>query len=354
MTKRVTKRAVWRLLDSNEKYPTKIVGRFILSPVTKGDGQMIATALRRVLLADLEGVFFTKAIFHNIVVPHKYSPIFGIDECLFDILENLKKIVLRSHSQNNGKASIRVSGPGRVTANDISLPSSVTIVDRTKYIANLTEAVDFSMDLEIERGRGSRCIEEENNPIDGAYSIDTVFMPVENVHFSIHDYMLQGKEEEMLLFEISTNGSITPVEALYEASQKLMKLFHICIDSAKGIEKKDTLSRFILHFLLPNETAELQYNENLSEIKNEILQIIIKALGNKHENFMDLDWILSPIDRLNLSRSTYLSLINLNIKTIANLCHRLEMDGLAGIGKFEYIEILLSILNMLKTVVGDR
>jgi DNA-directed RNA polymerase subunit alpha len=344
-------RTVWRLLYCNEENPCKIDGHFILSPVTKGDAQMMATALRKVLLGDLEGVCFTKAIFHNIDVPHKYSPIFGIEECLFEILENLKQIVLRSNSQNKGKASIRVSGPGRVTANDICLPSSVTIVDRTKCIANLTEAVDFSMDLEIERGRGSRCIEEENNPKDGAYSIDAVFMPVENVHFSIHDYMLNDEEEEMLFFEISTNGSITPIEALYEASNKLMKLFHISVDIGTGVEKKETMSRFIL----PNEKAELQYDENLREIKNEILQIIIESIQSNNENFMDLGWSSYPIDRLNICRSTYISLINFNIETIADLLRRLVIDGLVqvpGIGKVEYLEIVLSILNMLKNIVG--
>ncbi|VAH12931.1 unnamed protein product [Triticum turgidum subsp. durum] len=122
--------------------------------MVKGAGQAdtVGIALRRALLGEIEGRCITRAKFGS--VPHEYSTIAGIEESVQEILLNLKEIVLRSNLYGVRDASICVKGPRYITAQDIILPPSVEIVDTTQPIANLTEPIDFCIDLQIKRDHG--------------------------------------------------------------------------------------------------------------------------------------------------------------------------------------------------------
>uniref|UniRef100_A0A5K1A2Q7 DNA-directed RNA polymerase n=2 Tax=Nymphaea colorata TaxID=210225 RepID=A0A5K1A2Q7_9MAGN len=182
--------------------------------------------MRRALLGELEGACITRS--KSDKVPHEYSTIVGIEESVHEILMNLKKIVFRRDLYGTLDASIYVRGPRHVTAQDIISPPSVEIVDTTQHIAVLTEPVDLCIELKIERGRGY-CTRTPNNYQDGSYPIDVVSMAVRNANHSVHSYgngNENGNEKQEILFlEIWTNGSLTPKEALYEASRNLIDLF---------------------------------------------------------------------------------------------------------------------------------
>ncbi|RYR77679.1 hypothetical protein Ahy_A01g002244 [Arachis hypogaea] len=149
---------------------------------------------------------------------------------------NLKEIVLRSNLYGTRDASICINGPGYVTAQDIILPPSVEIVDNTQHIANLIEPINLCIRLEIERNRGY-CIKRLKNFQDGSYPIDAVFMPVRNANHSIHSYVNGNEKQEILFLEIWTNGSLTPKEALYEASH----IQSIRIEVKEGISTRRIL-----------------------------------------------------------------------------------------------------------------
>ncbi|KAG4186759.1 hypothetical protein ERO13_A08G063300v2, partial [Gossypium hirsutum] len=127
-------------------------GRFILSPLMKGQADTIGIAMRRALLGELEGTCITRAKSEKI--SHEYSTIVGIQESVHEILMNLKKIVLRGNLYGTRNAFICAKGLGYVTAQDIILPPSVEIVDNTQHVANLTEPIDLCIGLQIERNRG--------------------------------------------------------------------------------------------------------------------------------------------------------------------------------------------------------
>ncbi|XP_047325442.1 DNA-directed RNA polymerase subunit alpha-like [Impatiens glandulifera] len=110
------------------------------------------------------------------------------------------------------------------TSQDIILPPYVKIVDNTQHIASLTEPMDFCIGLQIERNRGYR-IKSLHSFQDRSYPIDAVFMPVRNANHSIHSYGNGNEKQEILFLEIWTNGSLTPKEALHEASRNLIDLF---------------------------------------------------------------------------------------------------------------------------------
>nr|YP_009246136.1 RNA polymerase alpha subunit [Distichlis spicata]AMB36034.1 RNA polymerase alpha subunit [Distichlis spicata] len=212
----------WKCVESRVESKRLYYGRFILSPLRKGQADTVGSALRRVLLAEIEGTCITRAKFGN--VPHEYSTIVGIEESIQEILLNLKDIVLRSNLYGVRDASICVKGPRYITAQDIILPPSVEIVDTTQPIANLRDPMDFCIELQIKRDRGYHPQRIKNSK-DGSYPIDAVFMPVRNVNYNVFSRGIGNEEHEILFLEIWTNGSLTPKEALYEASRNLIDLF---------------------------------------------------------------------------------------------------------------------------------
>nr|ACF33385.1 RNA polymerase alpha subunit [Gonystylus bancanus] len=217
-----TRTLQWKCVESRIDSKHLYYGRFILSPLMKGQADTIGIAMRRALLGEIEGTCITRAKSEKI--PHEYSIIAGIQESVHEILMNLKEIVLRSNLYGTRNAFICAKGPGYVTAQDIILPPSVEIVDNTQHIASLTEPIDLCIGLQIERNRGYG-IKTPNNFHDGSYPIDVVFMPVRNVNHSIHSYGNGNEKQEILFLEIWTNGSLTPKEALHEASRNLIDLF---------------------------------------------------------------------------------------------------------------------------------
>nr|YP_010218518.1 RNA polymerase alpha subunit [Diarthron linifolium]UBU98113.1 RNA polymerase alpha subunit [Diarthron linifolium] len=218
-----TRTLQWKCVESRIDSKRLYYGRFILSPLMKGQADTIGIAMRRALLGEIEGTCITRAKSEK--VPHEYSSIAGIQESVHEILMNLKEIVLRSNLYGTRKAFICVKGPGYVTSQDIILPPSVKIIDNTQHIASLTEPIDLCIGLQIERNRGYG-IKTPKNFHDKSYPIDNVvFMPVRNVNHSIHSYGNGNKKQEILFLEIWTNGSLTPKEALHEASRNLIDLF---------------------------------------------------------------------------------------------------------------------------------
>nr|UNZ93059.1 RNA polymerase alpha subunit [Solanum medians] len=208
-----TRTLQWKCVESRTDSKRLYYGRFILSPLMKGQADTIGIAMRRALLGEIEGTCITRVKSEK--VPHEYSTITGIQESVHEILMNLKEIVLRSNLYGTSDASICVKGPGYVTAQDIILPPYVEIVDNTQHIASLTEPIDFCIGLQIERNRGY-LIKTPHNFQDGSYPIDAVFMPVRNANHSIHSYGNGNEKQEILFIEIWTNGSLTPKEALHD------------------------------------------------------------------------------------------------------------------------------------------
>ncbi|GKC59242.1 putative ribosomal protein S11, DNA-directed RNA polymerase, RBP11-like dimerization domain protein, partial [Tanacetum coccineum] len=170
-----TRTLQWKCVESAADSKRLFYGRFILSPLMKGQADTIGIAMRRALLGEIEGTCITRAKFEKI--SHEYSTIMGIQESVHEILMNLKEIVLRSNLYGTCEASICVRGPGYVTAQDIILPPYVEIVDNTQHIATLTEPIELVIGLQIEKNRGY-LIKAPNTFQDGSYPIDPVFMPV--------------------------------------------------------------------------------------------------------------------------------------------------------------------------------
>nr|YP_009513422.1 RNA polymerase alpha subunit [Androsace laxa]AVK40047.1 RNA polymerase alpha subunit [Androsace laxa] len=315
-----TRTLQWKCVESRTDSKRLYYGRFLLSPLMKGQADTIGIAMRRALLGEIDGTCITCAKSEKI--PHEYSTIVGIQESVHEILMNLKEIVLRSNLYGTCDASICVKGPGYVTAQDIISPPYVEIVDNTQHIANLTESIDFCIGLQIERNRGYR-IKGSNHFQNGSYPIDAVFMPVRNVNHSIHSYGNGNEKQEILFLEIWTNGSLTPKEALHEASRNLIDLF---IPFFHTEEENLNLEENQYKVTLPLFT----FHEKLIKLRKNKKKIALKYIF---------------IDQLKLPPKIYNCLKRSNIYTLLDLLNNTQED-LMKIEHFrlEDVKEILSIL----------
>nr|QVX27740.1 RNA polymerase alpha subunit [Rheum nobile] len=316
-----TRTLQWKCVESRTDSKRLYYGRFILSPLMKGQADTIGIAMRRALLGEIEGTCITRAKSEKI--PHEYSTIVGIQESVHEILMNLKEIVLRSNVYGTCDASICVRGPGCVTAQDIILPPYVEIIDTTQHIANLTEPIDLRIGLQLERNRGYH-IKTPNNFQDGSYPIDAVFMPVRNVNHSIHSYSNGNEKQEILFLEIWTNGSLTPKEALYEASRNLIDLFIPFLYAEKeNFYFEDNQDRVTLPlFFFHDRLTELRKNKiALKSIFIDQLELpprIHNCLKNSNINIHIL------LDLLNNSQEDLMKIEHLHIEDVKQILGTLE------------------------------
>nr|YP_009715662.1 RNA polymerase alpha subunit [Schotia brachypetala]QGL08774.1 RNA polymerase alpha subunit [Schotia brachypetala] len=316
-----TRTLQWKCVESRADSKRLYYGRFILSPLMKGQADTIGIAMRRALLGEIEGTCITRA--KSDKIPHEYSTMVGIQESVHEILMNLKEIVLRSNLYGTRDASICVKGPGYVTAQDIILPPSVEVVDNTQHIASLTEPINLCIELQIERNRAYR-IKTPNNFQDGSYPIDAVFMPVRNANHSIHSYLNGTEKQEILFLEIWTNGSLTPKEALYEASRNLIDFF---IPFLHATEENLNLENNQHKVTLPLFT----FHDRLAKLR-------------KTKNEIALKYIF--IDQFELSPRIYNCLKRSNIHTLLDLLNKSQED-LMKMERFR-IEDVKCILDILK------
>nr|YP_010273885.1 RNA polymerase alpha subunit [Merremia hederacea]UKO32546.1 RNA polymerase alpha subunit [Merremia hederacea]BDR62936.1 RNA polymerase alpha chain [Merremia hederacea] len=316
-----TRTLQWKCVESRTDSKRLYYGRFILSPLMKGQADTIGIAMRRALLGEIEGTCITRVKSEK--APHEYSTIAGIQESVHEILMNLKEIVLRSNLYGTCHASICVKGPGCVTAEDIILPPSVEIVDNTQHIAWLTEPIDFCIGLQIDRNRGY-ILKTHHNFEDGSYPIDAVFMPVRNANHSIHSYGNGNEKQEILFLEIWTNGSLTPKEALHEASRNLIDLFipflHMEEENLHLEDGEHTipLSPFTFH----DKVAKLRKNKKKLALKSIFIDQL--EFPPKIYNCLKKSNISTLLDLLNKSQEDLMKIEHFHIEDVKRILGILE------------------------------
>nr|YP_009868746.1 RNA polymerase alpha subunit [Leptocodon hirsutus]QKI32189.1 RNA polymerase alpha subunit [Leptocodon hirsutus] len=317
-----TRTLQWKCVESRADSKRLYYGRFILSPLMKGQADTIGIAIRRALLGEIEGTCITHAKFEKI--PHEYSSIVGIQESVHEILLNLQEIVLRSHLYGTCDAAICAKGPGYVTAQDIIAPPFVEIIDNTQHIATLTEPIDLCIFLQIERSRGYRTTGKII--IDGSYPIGGVFMPVRNVNHSIHSYGTGNEKQEILFLEIWTNGSLTPKEALHEATRNLIDFFIPFLHTdEENFHLEDNEHRVPL---CPSNLSEKFVKITKNEKKTALKSIFIdqSELPPRVYNCLKSNDIYTLLDLLNKSQEDLMQMEHFRIEDIKKILDILEKN----------------------------
>ena len=216
---------------------TDTVGRFEFRPLEPGYGQTIGNALRRILLASLEGFAITQIKVSG--VDQEFATIPGVIEGMQDIILNLKQVRFKRmvETADSEVANIVISGKTEFTAEDISKGlSSFKVLNPEQHICSLEPSVTLEISLTITKGRGFVPAEEmrdENTPI-GTIPVDAVYTPIRKVNWTVENWRVEQKTDyEKLNLEIITDGSISPNVALQEAANILIYHFKLFTDDKK-------------------------------------------------------------------------------------------------------------------------
>ena len=223
------------MIDSSE-----FEGKFEFRPLEPGYGLTVGNALRRVLLSSLEGFAITSVKIENI--EHEFSTIPGIVEDVTEIILNLKQVRFKRQIEDveEEKVTIMVGAQDQLKAADFQkFISGFQVLNPDLVICNLEKGVQLNIEVTIEKGRGYVPAEENKkaNAAFGFIAIDSIFTPVKNVKYSIENYRVEQKTDyEKLVFEIITDGSIHPKDALTEAAKTLIHHFLLFSDERITLE----------------------------------------------------------------------------------------------------------------------
>ena len=219
---------------------TDFEGKFEFRPLEPGYGLTVGNALRRVLLSSLEGFAITSIRIEG--VDHEFSTIAGVVEDVTEIILNLKQVCFKRQIDevDNETVTISISGAEQLTAGDFQKHiSGFQVLNPDMVICNMDPKVNFNMEITIEKGRGYVPAEENKKagvPF-GTIFIDSIYTPIKNVKYSIENFRVEQKTDyEKLVFEIITDGSINPKDALTEAAKTLIHHFMLFSDERITLE----------------------------------------------------------------------------------------------------------------------
>jgi DNA-directed RNA polymerase subunit alpha len=213
--------------------------RFAIGPLEPGFGHTLGVALRRTLLSSIPGAAVTQVRFDEAL--HEFTTLPGVKEDVTDILLNLKDIVLTMHTDEPVTLRLDVRGPATVTAGDIVQTSDVEILNRDLVIATLNAKGRLACDLTVERGRGYVSADRNKRSTTiGVIPVDSIFSPIRIAAFTVEPTRVeQSTNFDRLVLDITTDGSISPSEALASAGDTLHTLVGLVadlVDSPQGLE----------------------------------------------------------------------------------------------------------------------
>ena len=219
---------------------TEFEGVFEFRPLEPGYGLTVGNALRRVMLSSLEGFAITSVRIDK--VDHEFSTLAGVVEDVTEMILNFKQVRFKQQidTVDNETVIVAITNQDKLTAGDLQkFISGFQVLNPELVICNMEKSVNLNFKFTIEKGRGYVPAEENKKataPI-GTIAIDSVYTPIKNVKYSIENFRVEQKTDyEKLIFEIVTDGSIHPKDALTEAAKTLIHHFMLFSDERITLE----------------------------------------------------------------------------------------------------------------------
>ncbi len=219
---------------------TGTYGRFVVEPLERGYGITLGNSLRRILLSSLPGAAVTTVRIDGVL--HEFSTIPGVVEDTTDIILNLKRLLLKLHTDGPATLRLEVEGEGEVTAAQIEHSADVEILNPDLYICTLDKGGRLSMEMTVEQGRGWVPADRNKKPDQpiGVIAVDAIFSPVQKVNYRVEDTRVGHETDyDRLILEVWTDGSVRPEEAVSVAAKILiehLRLFVNLTDTTDAIE----------------------------------------------------------------------------------------------------------------------
>jgi DNA-directed RNA polymerase subunit alpha len=229
------------MLEADDKF-----GRFEFRPLEPGYGITVGNALRRILLSSLEGYAITTVKIEG--VDHEFSSIPGVVDDVTEIILNLKQVRFKQSMEDHDheKFTVKISGKEVFKAGDMEqFMEGFKVLNPDLVIAHMDSDVKFSMSLTVNKGRGYVPAVENQNPEQeiGTIAIDSIYTPIRNVKYEVENFRVEQKTDfEKLIFEIQTDGSVNPKDALKEASKILIHHFMLFSDEKITLDSEEKMT----------------------------------------------------------------------------------------------------------------
>jgi DNA-directed RNA polymerase subunit alpha len=284
----------------------------VAEPLERGFGLTLGNALRRVLLSSLQGAAVTSVQIDNVL--HEFSSVPGVREDVTDIVLNIKSMGIRMHVEGPKRITLNASGAGVVKAGDIETGPDIEIMDPNLIICHLDKGAKLSMEMTVEYGMGYVSAAQhraEESPI-GLIPIDSVFSPVSKVSYKVDNSRVgQVTDHDKLSIEVTTNGAVTPDDAVALAARILQDQFQLFVnfEEPQEVEQEE-------------EKDELPFNRNLLR-KVEELELSVRSA-----NCLKNDNIIYIGDLVLKSESDMLRTPNFGRKSLNEIKEVLSQMGL--------------------------
>lgn len=297
------------MISEDAKY-----GKFVVEPLMRGFGTTLGNSLRRILLSSLPGAAVTSLQIDG--VQNEFSTIDGIEEDVTTIILNIKKLSMNIFSDDEKELMIDVHRTGTITAADISHDSDVEILIPDLHLATLRENVHFRMRLTAKRGRGY--VPAEQNKHDGlqvgVIPIDSIYTPVLRASYLVENTRVgQLVSFERLYFELWTDGSLGPSEAISESA----KIFNEHLSILVGLKPELQDSQIML------EKEEVSKEKEIINLTIEDLDLSVRSF-----NCLKRNGINTIHDLANKSEEDIRKLRNLGQKSLKEIIDKLESLGI--------------------------
>ena len=300
---------------------TDTEGQFEFRPLEPGYGLTVGNALRRVLLNSLEGHAFTSLRISG--VEHEFSTITGVVEDVTEIILNLKQVCLKRQIEESDNETVKVSITGQetLTAGDLgSFMSAFQVLNPEFVICQMDKSVTLEIELTIEKGRGY-VPSEENKKADaplGTIAIDSIYTPIKNVKYNVENFSVEQKTDfEKLIFDIVTDGSVSPKEALTDAASILIQHFYLFTDER----------------MIPEDqpTAETEtYDEEVLEMRKLLKKTLVELeLSVRALNCLKAAEVETVADLVSYSKADLMKFRNFGKKSLTELEDVVVKLGLA-------------------------
>lgn len=301
---------------------TNSFGKFEFRPLEPGYGITIGNSLRRILLSSLEGFAITGIKIQG--VEHEFATIPGVIEDVTEIILNLKQVRFKQIVQDvvDEVVTVNISSQEGFKAGDMNkFLSGFEVLNKDLVICSMEKTVNLNIELTIDKGRGY-VQSSENMPVDapiGYIPIDSIYTPIKNVKYDIENYRVEGKTDyEKLSFEIETDGSINPTDALKEAAKILIYHYMLFSDEKISIETEVDY---------PNNEfdEEVLHMRQLLKSKLVDLDLSVRAL-----NCLKAADVETLGDLVSLNKSDLLKFRNFGKKSLT------ELEGLLESNKLDF------------------
>jgi DNA-directed RNA polymerase subunit alpha len=293
---------------------TEKYGKFSAQPFERGFGTTIGNALRRTLLASIEGAAVTAVKIEGVL--HEFQSITGVVEDATDIILNLKQIPFKLNGEGPKALYLRVDQPGVVTSGQIEADGDVEILDKEIYIATVSEGGKLDMEMRLKRGRGYVSA-DKNFDADlgiGFIPVDSVHSPVRKVNYAVDAVRLgQITDYDKLTLEVWTNGTVLPADAVGLAAKLLKDHMSIFInfeeeietdagmDDGRGLLRNDNLNRSVEELELSVRSYNCLKNANIQTIGELIQKTEAEMLKTKNFGRKSLNEIKEILAQMGLS-----------------------------------------------------